>query len=86
MLVLNLFEILTISQVPNVKLRPADPSYSSRHQLEESPYNERYLVQDSQASGSEDASFGMCPRPFTGVVLCATGVDKVCRVLHLSDA
>ncbi|KAG6810576.1 hypothetical protein H0H92_011276 [Tricholoma furcatifolium] len=59
------------TKVPNVKLRPVQapvprPLRKSNSILEE----------DSQI-GSDDTSIDPCPRPFKGVVLCATGTfDK----------
>ncbi|KAF9450451.1 hypothetical protein P691DRAFT_725915 [Macrolepiota fuliginosa MF-IS2] len=59
------------SKVPNVKLRPAPSAILSRWN------SERCLAEDSQL-GSDDTTFmDFCPRPFKGVVLCATGIkDK----------
>ncbi|KAJ3570667.1 hypothetical protein NP233_g4252 [Leucocoprinus birnbaumii] len=57
------------SKVPNVKLRPA-PANLSR------AISEHCLVEESQA-GSDDTAVDFCPRPFKGLLLCATGIkDK----------
>lgn len=65
--------------MPNVKLRPPDAQASSRLLRDDEIYDEQCLVQDSQANTASSSSFGVCPRPFAGVILCATGVEKVCN-------
>jgi hypothetical protein len=63
---------LTSAQVPNVKLRPAQQRLTPR------PSNEDCWAQETQL-GSDDAILvDRCPRPFKGLVICATGIpDKV---------
>jgi hypothetical protein len=66
--------LIAILQVPNVKLRPAQPTDSVSRLAQ----FEKHWVEESQA-GSDDASvLDLCPRPFKNIVVCATGVvDKV---------
>ena len=71
-------------QVPNVKLRPAQPSSStsskrSNGRSHQSSNGSRNLVRHSSPDNEPENTFvDMCPRPFKGVVLCATGIqDKV---------
>uniref|UniRef100_A0A0W0FKY3 BRCT domain-containing protein n=1 Tax=Moniliophthora roreri TaxID=221103 RepID=A0A0W0FKY3_MONRR len=63
------------TKVPNVKLRPAQPQASSskpRTQEAELSEHDDIWAQDSQLKEHD-----ICPRPFYGFVLCATGVmDK----------
>ncbi|KAK0202902.1 hypothetical protein DFS33DRAFT_940575 [Desarmillaria ectypa] len=59
-------------KVPNVKLRPAQPKSSSskRKQTEE-----KLWAKETQLE-SEDTSYtDPCPRPFWGMVICATGIQ-----------
>ena len=59
-------------QVPNVKLRPADSSYGDLN------VHSNLLAEDSQFGSDDSRYLDHCPRPFKGVVICATGVpDKV---------
>ncbi|KAJ6531543.1 hypothetical protein B0H10DRAFT_2150634 [Mycena sp. CBHHK59/15] len=63
-------------KVPNVRLRPAHPDAMARART--SPEHTSCWAEDSQI-GSDDTAMivGSCPRPFKGVVVCATGVlDK----------
>ncbi|KAK7436714.1 protein kinase activating protein dpb11 [Stygiomarasmius scandens] len=61
------------TKVPNVKLRPAQQGASSRA----TPTVEGVFAQDSQYASDDTSIFDACPRPFAGIVLCATGVpDK----------
>ncbi|KAJ3711206.1 hypothetical protein C8R42DRAFT_689819 [Lentinula raphanica] len=65
------------TKVPGVKLRPAQPGASSSRIYAD---NDAVRVQDSQAElDSDDTRFyDPTPRPFAGVVLCATGItDKL---------
>ena len=71
-------------QVPNVKLRPAQPSSSSSSKRSNDPPHQsssglRHLVpHSSQDDEPENTFVDLCPRPFKGIVLCATGIqDKV---------
>ncbi|KAI0318602.1 hypothetical protein OF83DRAFT_929396 [Amylostereum chailletii] len=60
-------------RVPNVKLRPYNPQLSRRRTPPSS------VTPSSSPPAHDDfpASFyDPCPRPFKGVLLCATGVDK----------
>lgn len=67
-----------IYQVPNVKLRPAPADALPRS------ISERCLAEDSQV-GSDDTTFtDSCPRPFKGLVLCATGIKDKARGLLFS--
>ncbi|KAJ3556973.1 hypothetical protein NM688_g1730 [Phlebia brevispora] len=55
-------------KVPNVKLRPALPSTSSRPR--------KTASHDSGFESEYEACYvDTCPRPFRGVVLCATGIE-----------
>ncbi|KAK7060262.1 protein kinase activating protein dpb11 [Paramarasmius palmivorus] len=68
------------TKVPNVKLRPAQPQpSSSKSRTQESdPFDRGGIwAQDSQVKSDDNSVYDSCPRPFTGVVLCATGImDK----------
>ncbi|TRM55738.1 hypothetical protein BD626DRAFT_636522 [Schizophyllum amplum] len=57
-------------KVPNVKLRPAAP---------QPPKSPECWVQETQPPGSDDGPIqDSCPRPFSGMVFCATGtLDKM---------
>ncbi|KAG2120236.1 hypothetical protein DEU56DRAFT_835773 [Suillus clintonianus] len=58
-------------KVPNVKLRPAQPQ--SRH-AQGAPYDHS---SDSELIPPDASMVDLCPRPFNGVTLCATGtMDK----------
>ncbi|KAL0069152.1 protein kinase activating protein dpb11 [Marasmius tenuissimus] len=60
------------TKVPNVKLRPAQISHKARDLQAEDVW-----AQDSQLPSDDTAIIDTCPRPFSGIVLCATGVlDK----------
>ncbi|KAA1467213.1 hypothetical protein DENSPDRAFT_832209 [Dentipellis sp. KUC8613] len=59
-------------RVPNVKLRPAQPSTSSRRVPSPPPRTSSPIY----GNEPECSFYDPCPRPFKGVVLCATGVDK----------
>ncbi|KII84392.1 hypothetical protein PLICRDRAFT_179634 [Plicaturopsis crispa FD-325 SS-3] len=62
------------NKVPNVKLRPAEVSASAKAKQRETENS--WWAQDSQASVLGDVRrVDSCPRPFKGVVLCATGID-----------
>lgn len=66
-------------QVPNVKLRPAQASSSSLSSSRLRVQHDSW-VQDSDEIKEPETQAGVdtCPRPFKGVILCATGVvDKV---------
>ncbi|KAF9650190.1 hypothetical protein BDM02DRAFT_3259867 [Thelephora ganbajun] len=68
-------------KVPNVKLRPAQPSSSaSSEQLNgrprQSPNSSKNLVRHSSPDNESENTFvDMCPRPFKGIVLCVTGIQ-----------
>ncbi|KAJ7236947.1 hypothetical protein C8J57DRAFT_1728118 [Mycena rebaudengoi] len=65
-------------KVPNVRLRPAAADAMARARAL-TPEPTSYWAEDSQIVGSDDTIMlgGSCPRPFKGVVVCATGVlDK----------
>ncbi|TFK21460.1 hypothetical protein FA15DRAFT_672523 [Coprinopsis marcescibilis] len=58
-------------KVPNVKLRPAQASYGDLSG------SSQCLVQESQFDSDDTRMLDPTPRPFKGVVVCATGVkDK----------
>ncbi|KAJ3847109.1 hypothetical protein EV368DRAFT_51751 [Lentinula lateritia] len=64
------------AKVPGVKLRPAQPGASSSRIYAEI---DDVRVQDSQAQfdGDDSTYYDPTPRPFAGVVVCATGItDK----------
>ncbi|KAF5340459.1 hypothetical protein D9758_013575 [Tetrapyrgos nigripes] len=64
------------TKVPNVKLRPAQQGASSRAIAREITAEGIY-AQDSQLGSDDTHIYDTCPRPFQGIVLCATGVpDK----------
>ncbi|KAE9400377.1 hypothetical protein BT96DRAFT_650615 [Gymnopus androsaceus JB14] len=57
------------AKVPNVKLRPAQPGASLS--------SSSFVIQDSQIDNDDTKYYDPTPRPFAGVVLCATGItDK----------
>ncbi|KAF9262954.1 hypothetical protein L218DRAFT_372662 [Marasmius fiardii PR-910] len=61
------------TKVPNVKLRPAQPSLARARD----PLVEDVWAQDSQLPSDDTGIIDTCPRPFAGIVLCATGLlDK----------
>ncbi|KAF9078080.1 hypothetical protein BDP27DRAFT_1310729 [Rhodocollybia butyracea] len=63
------------AKVPGVKLRPAQPGASSKIYVEN---DDTVRVQDSQFAGDDTGYFDPVPRPFNGVLLCATGLsDKL---------
>lgn len=69
------------AQVPNVKLRPAQPGASSNSTVSQLRTQHDSWVQDSDEMHQPETQSGVdtCPRPFKGVVVCATGIlDKVC--------
>ncbi|KAG1735309.1 uncharacterized protein EDB91DRAFT_1144813 [Suillus paluster] len=60
-------------KVPNVKLRPAQPQSRHAH-LTDAPYD---YSSDSEQVPPNASMVDLCPRPFTGVTICATGtMDK----------
>ncbi|KAG5636707.1 hypothetical protein H0H81_007103 [Sphagnurus paluster] len=62
------------AKVPNVKLRPAQEGALTRLRRQESSV---CWAEDSQLGSDDTGIMDLCPRPFKGVVLCATGVvDK----------
>jgi DNA replication regulator DPB11 len=70
--------------VHNVKLRPAQPHALPRHMQTD---GSTCWAQDSQIGSDDTSVFDLCPRPFKGVVICATGVvDKVCSFIKQSEA
>ncbi|KAK0467367.1 uncharacterized protein EV420DRAFT_1474679 [Desarmillaria tabescens] len=74
----HLLSLPTIS-VPNVKLRPAQPKSSSSKRKE----TEEKLWAEETQLGSEDTSYmDPCPRPFLGMVICATGIQDKARRRH----
>lgn len=62
---------LTREQVPNVKLRPAEKGVSR-------PTFDDCWAQETQLGSDDTMLLDRCPRPFKGLVICATGIpDKV---------
>ncbi|KAG2064023.1 hypothetical protein BDR04DRAFT_1110728 [Suillus decipiens] len=60
-------------KVPNVKLRPAQPRSRHTHHVD-APYDHS---SDSELIPPNASMVDLCPRPFRGVMLCATGtMDK----------
>ncbi|KAG2147749.1 uncharacterized protein EDB93DRAFT_1146459 [Suillus bovinus] len=60
-------------KVPNVKLRPAQPRSSHAHPMD-APYDHS---SDFELVPPNASMIDLCPRPFRGVTLCATGtMDK----------
>nr|GAT48402.1 predicted protein [Mycena chlorophos] len=74
------------SQVPNVRLRPADPEALRALRPAPSPEPSGLFIEDSQIIGSDDTVMlpGSCPRPFKNVVLCATGVADKTAIFKLA--
>ena len=69
-------------QVPNVKLRPAQPAASNKPTRPSS--RDLSFGHDSGFDSEHDATqsfIDVCPRPFKGVVLCATGLNDKVRLL-----
>lgn len=63
---------LTPVQVPNVKLRPAEQG------LTPCPSFDDCWAQETQLGSDDTMLMDPCPRPFKGLVICATGIiDKV---------
>ncbi|TFK34587.1 hypothetical protein BDQ12DRAFT_726811 [Crucibulum laeve] len=61
------------AKVPNAKLRPPQQGALSRTESEVSTW----WAQDSQVASDDTAIMDTCPRPFRGIIICATGVvDK----------
>ncbi|KAF7313345.1 hypothetical protein HMN09_00490100 [Mycena chlorophos] len=73
-------------QVPNVRLRPADPEALRALRPAPSPEPSGLFIEDSQIIGSDDTVMlpGTCPRPFKNVVLCATGVADKTAIFKLA--
>ncbi|KAG5721488.1 S-M checkpoint control protein rad4 [Termitomyces sp. T112] len=60
------------TKVPNVKLRPAQGVIPRRLRCDDS-----ILAEESHLGSDDTIAVDLCPRPFRGVVLCATGAfDK----------
>ena len=68
-------------KVPNVKLRPAAPvERTNRSRNDTPPLWARDMGLESE---QEVSAIDLCPRPFRGVVVCATGIeDKVGRSFY----
>ena len=84
----NIVLLLNLFQVPNVKLRPAQPSSSSTSTVSKLRAQCDSWVQDSDETNQPKTQSGvdLCPRPFKNVVVCATGVvDKVSEQLCAID-
>ncbi|KAF9790343.1 hypothetical protein BJ322DRAFT_1035700 [Thelephora terrestris] len=68
-------------KVPNVKLRPAQPSSSASSKRSSDRSHQpssglRNLIRHSSPDNEPENTFvDLCPRPFKGVVLCATGIQ-----------
>ncbi|KAI0656498.1 hypothetical protein C8Q70DRAFT_338674 [Cubamyces menziesii] len=61
-------------KVPGVKLRPAAPSANQDLRTPESTWTHSSGLDSDEETTHAD----LCPRPFKGLVLCATGInDKV---------
>src|SRR5260221_1303578 len=67
---------LTRAQVPNVKLRPAEKGSIPRPTIEDC------LAQETQLGGDDTMLLDRCPRPFKGLVICATGIPDKVRSTH----
>jgi DNA replication regulator DPB11 len=67
-----------------VKLRPAEPGATAAA-LRARETQTAGWAQDSEGEDGDASTMDTCPRPFKGVVLCATGIaDKVRgRVRHI---
>ncbi|KAK7046773.1 hypothetical protein R3P38DRAFT_3346388 [Favolaschia claudopus] len=75
-------------KVPNVRLRPAQPDAVARARRSTLPEETNEYDVESQAANTEEAPIasGSCPRPFKGLVICATGnVDKATLSKLASD-
>ncbi|TBU46920.1 PITH domain-containing protein [Dichomitus squalens] len=67
-------------KVPNVKLRPAAPSARRDLRTPDSTWQHSSgLDSDEEASRTD-----LCPRPFKGFVLCATGIDDKTSLFKLA--
>ena len=77
-------------KVPNVKLRPAIPASSassstSRNGAKQVKRKDSGFDSEGDLDTSTTYSVDVCPRPFKGVVLCATGInDKACHAPLIS--
>ncbi|GLB44782.1 putative twin BRCT domain containing protein [Lyophyllum shimeji] len=60
------------SKVPNVKLRPAQEGAVTRLQRRD---DSTVWADDSQLGSDDTSVVDLCPRPFRGFVLCATGIN-----------
>ncbi|THH28236.1 hypothetical protein EUX98_g5958 [Antrodiella citrinella] len=68
------------NKVPNVKLRPAIPapsgsSSNSRNGSKQMKRNDSGFDSEGEGDVSAAYSVDICPRPFKGVLLCATGIN-----------
>jgi DNA replication regulator DPB11 len=70
---------LTRVQVPNVKLRPAEKGTMPR------PTFEDCWAQETQLGSDDTMLLDRCPRPFKGLVICATGIPDKVRGAYFID-
>lgn len=71
-----------VAKVPGVKLRPADPSARKDLRTPDSTWTHSSGLDSDEETTHAD----LCPRPFKGLVLCATGIsDKVSRSFMFCD-
>ncbi|KAF9525812.1 hypothetical protein CPB83DRAFT_858926 [Crepidotus variabilis] len=56
-------------KVPNVKLRPAEKGSTLQ------PLDESCWAQETQVNSDDTTAIDLCPRPFKGAVICATGIQ-----------
>lgn len=67
---------LTREQVPNVKLRPAEQGSIPR------PTFDDCWAQETQLGSDDTILLDRCPRPFKGLVICATGIPDKVRIIY----
>ncbi|KAH9930122.1 uncharacterized protein B0H18DRAFT_162219 [Fomitopsis serialis] len=63
------------AKVPNVKLRPAAPSDRASRNREDADAPPSWARDMGFDSEQEVSTVDLCPRPFQGVVVCATGIE-----------
>ncbi|KAI0667909.1 hypothetical protein C8Q78DRAFT_1195697 [Trametes maxima] len=67
-------------KVPGVKLRPADPSSLKDLRTPESTWTHSSGLDSDEETSRPD----LCPRPFKGFVLCATGINDKTSLFKLA--
>ncbi|KAI0648707.1 hypothetical protein C8Q79DRAFT_1007282 [Trametes meyenii] len=67
-------------KVPGVKLRPADPSSLKDLRTPESTWAHSSGLDSDEETSRPD----LCPRPFKGIVICATGINDKTSLFKLA--